>query len=80
MVKTTVYLDDDICEALKGMSKRLGKPRAQLIRDAVRALVNTGGKPPLPSGMGMFDSGRTDTSTRRKELLKEAARSRSWRS
>jgi hypothetical protein len=80
MVKTTVYLDADIAEALKGMSRRFGKPQAQLIRDAVRALASTGGKPPLPAGMGMFDSGHTDTSSRRKELLKEAARSRAWRS
>ena len=80
MVKTTVYLDDDIVAALKGISKRSAKPQAQLIRDALRAFTNTGNPPPLPSGMGMFDSGHSDTAARRKELLRQASRSGQWRS
>jgi predicted transcriptional regulator len=79
MVKTTVYLEDEIVAALKGISKRSAKPRAELIRDALRAFTSTGNPPPLPSGMGMFDSGRTDTAQRRKELLRRAAGSRGWR-
>lgn len=80
MVKTTVYLDDDTAAALKGISRQSAKPQAQLIRDAVRAFALGGNRPPLPAGLGMFDSGNTDTSARRKELFKEAARSRRWRS
>ena len=80
MVKTTVYLDDDTVAALKGISKRSAKPQAQLIRDAVRAFAIGGDYPPLPAGLGMFESGHEDTSVRRKELLKEAARRRQWRS
>jgi hypothetical protein len=80
MVKTTVYLDDETVAALKGISKRSAKPQAQLIRDALRAFALVGHRPSLPAGMGMFDSGHTDTATRRKELLKQAARSRRWRS
>jgi hypothetical protein len=80
MVKTTVYLDDEIVAALKGISKRSAKPQAELIRDALRAFTSTGNPPPLPSGIGMFDSGHTDTAVRRKELLRQAARSRRWRS
>ena len=80
MVKTTVYLDDETVAALKGISRRSAKPQAQLIRDALRAFAVDAERPPLPAGLGMFDSGNTDTSARRKELLKEAARSRRWRS
>lgn len=80
MVKTTVYLDDDVVAALKSISKRSAKPQAQLIRDAIRAFTSTGNAPPLPSGMGMFDSGFTDASVRRKDILMQAARSRRWRS
>jgi hypothetical protein len=80
MVKTTVYLDDETVAALKGISKRSAKPQAQLIRDALRAFTRTAG-PPQPAGMGMFDSGRSDTTARRKELLKQAAkRRRRWQS
>jgi predicted transcriptional regulator len=80
MVKTTVYLDDETVAALKGISRRSAKPQAQLIRDAVRTFALSGNRTPLPAGLGMFESGHTDTSVRRKELLKEAARTRQWRS
>jgi len=79
MVKTTVYLDDKVAAALKGMSRNSCKPQAELIREALRVFTESG-KPPLPSGMGMFDSGQTDTSSRRKEILRKAARSGRWRS
>jgi len=80
MVKTTVYLDEETVAALKGISKRSAKPQAQLIRDALRAFARTGNPPPLPAGMGMFDSGHDDTAARRKELLRHAANTRRWRS
>jgi hypothetical protein len=80
MVKTTVYLDEDTVAALKGISRRSAKPQAELIREALRAFTRTGNPPPLPTGLGMFDSGHTDTAARRKELLRQAARTRRWRS
>jgi hypothetical protein len=79
MVKTTVYLDEETAAALKGMSKRSAKPQAELIRDALRAFTRTGNLPPLPAGMGMFDSGHTDTAAHRKELLRHVV-GRRWRS
>jgi hypothetical protein len=80
MVKTTVYLDDETVAALKGISKRSAIPQAKLIRDALRTFALSGNRPPLPAGVGMFESQRADTSARRKDLLKEAARLRKWRS
>ena len=79
MVKTTVYLDDEVVQSLRNMSERRSKSQAELIREAL-AQFTSGEKPPLPRGMGMFDSGFTDTSHRRKEILKQAARSGRWRS
>jgi hypothetical protein len=80
MVKTTVYLDDETVAALKGISRRSSKRQAQLIRDALRAFALNGNQPPLPAGLGMFESEHTDTTARRKDILKEAARTRPWRS
>lgn len=80
MVKTTVYLEDETVTALRGISKRTAKPQAELIREALRNFAKVDNRPPLPSGMGMFASGQTDTSVRRREILREAARSRRWRS
>jgi predicted transcriptional regulator len=75
MVKTTVYLDDETVRSLRAISKRRAKPQAELIREALQKFASDE-KPPLPAGLGMFDSGHTDTASRRKELLKQAARSR----
>ena len=78
MVKTTVYLDEETVRSLRTMSRRRAKPQAELIREALQRFASAE-KPPLPEGLGMFDSGHTDTTSRRKELLKQAARSRKWR-
>ena len=80
MVKTTVYLDEETVTALKGISKRSARPQAQLIREALRAFARAGNPPPLPAGMGMFDSGHSDTSARKKDLLRQAVGKRRWRS
>jgi hypothetical protein len=78
MVKTTVYLDEKDARSLRALSKRRAKPQAELIREAIHALTASEAAP-LPAGLGMFDSGHSDTTSKRKELLKEAARSGQWR-
>jgi hypothetical protein len=78
--RATVYLDEETVAALKVISRRSAKPQAELIRDAVRAFVFSGNRPPLPAGLGMFESEHVETSSRRKELLKKAARLQQWRS
>jgi hypothetical protein len=78
MVKTTVYLEEHLVRSLRTLSKRRRKPQAELIREAVRKLA-FGEPPPLPAGVGMFEGRETDTSVRRKEILREAARSGRWR-
>lgn len=78
MVKTTVYLHDEEVRSLRQLSKRRAKPQAELIREAIRAFTSTE-RPPLPAGLGMFDSGSTDTIARRKQILKDAAQARRWR-
>jgi hypothetical protein len=59
-------------------SPRKRKPQAELDQQAIRKDA-AAKPPPLPAGMGMFDSGRTDTSSRRKKLIPEAIRSGKWR-
>ncbi|MBV8846093.1 MAG: ribbon-helix-helix protein, CopG family [Bryobacterales bacterium] len=78
MVKTTVYLDDDMARSLRLLSERHSKLQAELIREALRRFAAE--RPPLPEGMGMFDSGHSDTTLRRKQLLKQAAQRGGWRS
>ena len=78
MVKTTVYLDEEIAQKLRWLSASSGRPKAELIRDAL-GKYTAEVKRPFPKGAGMFDSGRSDISERAEEILAEAARERKWR-
>ena len=77
MVKTTVYLDDDVALSLRAIAERRDKPQAELIREALRSYTSRE-KPPLPAGMGKFSSGRSDISATYRKLLRKAARDRRW--
>ncbi len=77
MVKTTVYLDHDVVLSLRAISKRTGRPQAEMIREAVTKFTAMN-PPPLPAGIGKFDSGRTDVSTNYRAMLKRAVRTGRW--
>jgi hypothetical protein len=78
MVKTTVYLEDEVAQKLRWLSASSGRAQAELIRDAL-GKYTAEVKRPFPKGAGMFDSGRTDISANYREILKQAARERRWR-
>ena len=73
MKRTTVFLDESLERRLKQRARRDGKSFAQCVREAVAAYVASpaAGQRKLPSWVGMFDSGRTDTSERVDEILAE---------
>lgn len=75
MVKTTVYLDDDVARELREKARREGRPQAELIREALRSMLRNEERPAL-TGVGAFQSGQTDVSERAEELLRAAARRR----
>ena len=71
MKRTTVFLDEVLIRKARQVAARAGKSFAAVIREAVAQYV-AGGRPgnrKLPSVVGMFDSGHTDTSERVDELL-----------
>jgi Ribbon-helix-helix domain len=78
MVKTTVYLDQDVAYKLRWMSESTGRAKAELIREALEKYTAEF-KRPLPKGAGMFDSGRTDISANYREMLKQAVKEGRWR-
>lgn len=76
MIRTTVYVDEDIAVALRHRAASEGRPQAELIREALRRYledVEQLERPPLV-GMGRHRSGRTDVSARAEELLRAAAK------
>ena len=68
MVKTTVYLPDDVKRALERLAAEEGKSEAQLIRQAVASLVD-GAARPRPRG-GLFSSGDSTLASNVDEALK----------
>ena len=78
MMRTTVYVDEDVVVALRHRASVEGRSQAELIREALRRYVDEvshSERPPIP-GLGRHRSGRTDVSDRAEELLRHAARAR----
>lgn len=67
MTKTTVYLPEDLKQALERLAAASGRSEAQLIRDAIAALT-VSAAPPRPRG-GLFASGDPTLSARVDEVL-----------
>jgi predicted transcriptional regulator len=65
MEKTTVYLPDDLKEAVKRVARQRGVPEAEVIRESIRAAV--GGARPRPRA-GLY-SGAEPIAERADELL-----------
>ena len=77
MVRTTVYLEEEVALALRHLAAVQGRSQAELIREAVASYTKNARRP-LPKGMGMFRSGETDTSERAKDILLDAAKRGEW--
>jgi hypothetical protein len=70
MKKTTIYLDDVTDSRLIEISRRRGRSRAALIRDAVERMIVDDDRPPRrPRPLG--SSGHADTSQQVDEVLAE---------
>lgn len=73
MKRTTIYLPDDLKQALTKRAKLEGRSEADIIR---RSLSKTLLVPPRKTArdmsFGMFSSGHTDTSERVDEILRES--------
>lgn len=54
--KTTLYLPDDLRRSLADASRRLGRPQAELVRDALRRYLEAHGAP-RPRSIGVAEGG-----------------------
>lgn len=71
MKRTTVFLEEGLLRRAQQVARREGWSFAQLVREALAQYLAGGrlGKRKLPSFVGMFASGHTDTAARAEELL-----------
>jgi len=72
MRRTTVFVEDEVLDALQGMARRRGISMAQVTREALAAYVaqHRGKRKPL-TFLAIGRSGRRDVAERFEELLKE---------
>jgi predicted DNA-binding protein len=79
MVKTTVYLGDQVVQRLRSLARLQGRSQAELIREALERFVegeSNSIERPAPVGLGRFRSGRSDIGRSAEKLLRQAARRR----
>ena len=72
MLRTTVYLQENTDAELKRLARRQGRPKAELIREALETYVNKARAKieiELPPGVGRYASSRDDVSERTDVLL-----------
>lgn len=62
MRRTTIYLDADLDLRLKAEARRLGRPAAEIIREAVRERLDASAVR-RSRHAGAFSSGRADTAS-----------------
>ena len=76
MLKTTVYLDEDILLILRGLADAEKRSQADIIREALQHYLQQiqVPNPKLPAGIGRYRSGRGDISQRAEELIQQAIR------
>lgn len=67
MRKTTVYLPDDLKDALEQTAKASGRSEAELIREGIRLIAESAPAP--PPRLALFDSGAPDLAERLDDYL-----------
>lgn len=69
MVRTTIYLPDDLKAALEARAVADGRTESDLIREALAEKLRGPGKTARHIQFGLFDSGTSTTSTDVDEVL-----------
>lgn len=71
MVRTTIYLPDEMKRDLAARARAEGRTESDIIRDSLARVLRGHGRTIKDLRFGMFDSGRSDTSERVDDVLAE---------
>ena len=71
MVRTTIYLPDDLKAALEARAEADGRTESDIIREALAEKLRGTGKTARHMRFGLFDSGTSTTSSAVDDVLAE---------
>lgn len=73
----TVELDEQAAAVVQELAANEQRSASDVIHEAL-AVYSCLGKRPMPTGMGKHRSGRSDTSARAREILRQAVKDGEW--
>jgi predicted transcriptional regulator len=73
----SVELDERTAAVVRELAASEQRSPSDVIHDALVAYTSLG-KRPMPKGMGKYRSGRSDTSSNAREILRQAAKDGEW--
>ncbi len=76
MTAITVQLEDDMAAVLRRLAAAQKRSETDIVREALAAYVQTAR--PLPKGLGMYHSGKSDVSEKARDLIREAVKEGLW--
>jgi hypothetical protein len=76
VVTLSVQLDDRLAEVVQQIAAAQERSESAVASEAVALYAET--KRPLPTGVGKYRSGTTDTSAKTRTILRDAVRSGQW--
>lgn len=72
MVRTTIYLPEDLKAALEARAAADGRTESDIIREALAEKLHSRGKTARHMRFGLFDSGTSTTSTDVDDILADS--------
>lgn len=72
MVRTTIYLPEELKRELEARARPEGRSEADIIRDSLARTLHGSDRTIKDLRFGMFASGHTDTSTRTDDVVTES--------
>lgn len=76
MVSLNVQLEDAAADVLRQLAAEQNRTESEILQEALAAFAQS--RRPLPKGIGKYRSGQSDTSTRARQILRDAAKEGQW--
>ena len=76
-MSTTIELDEQTAAVVQQFVASEKRTATEVIRDALATYASIGHRP-MPTGMGKYRSGRSDTSVNARDIIRQAVEDGEW--